>query len=197
MLTMKLAAILVATFLASELPAADKSLYDIPLKDIDGKAASLKAHRGKVLLIVNVASECGLTAQYEQLQALHKQYAAKGFTVCAFPCNQFGGQEPGTAVEIKKFCESKYQVTFPLYAKIEVNGDGAHPLYRALKAAGGPEKIRWNFEKFLVDRTGKVIKRIDAETAPDGKPPFVDPSAVRVLVHGFRVSALWRAQGGA
>ncbi len=164
---MRCAAFLVLLGMAIGLGAAENSIYDIPLKDIDGKAASLKAHKGKVLLIVNVASQCGLTAQYEALQALHKKYGAQGFSVCAFPCNQFGEQEPGTAAEIKTFCATKYQVSFPIYAKIDVNGEGASALYKSLKAAGGPEKIRWNFEKFLVDAKGKVIGRFEPETEPD------------------------------
>ena len=165
---MKSTCILATLIFTLSVFAGEKSIYKIPLQNIDGKAASLKAHQGKVMLVVNVASECGLTPQYEQLQALHKKYAGKGFTVCGFPCNQFGRQEPGTEKEIKAFCTSKYSVTFPMYAKIEVNGKGAHPLYRTLKkAAGGPKKIRWNFEKFLVDRNGRVIKRFAPRTKPD------------------------------
>ena len=147
---------------------ADKSTLDIPLKDIDGKKTSLGAHKGKVMLVVNVASKCGLTKQYTQLQAVHTKYAKKGFTVLGFPCNQFGKQEPGTSLEIKKFCTDKYDVTFPLHSKIEVNGDGAHPLYKQLKKeSGGSEKIRWNFEKFLLNGSGKVIKRFSPRTKPD------------------------------
>ena len=165
------ALLLVATLAVSVSVLADKkSVYDIPLKDIDNKAASLKAHKGKVMLIVNVASACGLTPQYKQLQSVYQKYGSKGFTVCGFPCNQFGRQEPGTLEEIKEFCSSKYSVTFPLYAKIEVNGNGAHPLYQKLKKeSGGAEKIRWNFEKFLVGRDGKVIKRFSPGTKPDSK----------------------------
>ena len=135
---------------------ADKSTLDIPLKDIDGKKTSLGA------------SKCGLTPQYKQLQAVHDKFAKKGFTVLGFPCNQFGKQEPGTSLEIKKFCTDNYSVTFPLHAKIEVNGDGAHPLYKKLKKeSGGSDKIRWNFEKFLLDGSGKVIKRFSPQTKPD------------------------------
>ena len=117
--------------------AAD-SVYSIPLKDIDGKSTSLKAYEGKVLLIVNVASTCGYTPQYAGLEALHEKYKDKGFAVLGFPCNQFGGQEPGTNEEIKQFCTSKYQVTFPLFYKIEVNGSNRHPLYVLLAGEGSP-----------------------------------------------------------
>ena len=148
--------------------SADNPTLDIQLKDIDGKKTSLNAHKGKVMLVVNVASKCGLTPQYKQLQAIHDKFSKKGFTVLGFPCNQFGKQEPGTALEIKKFCSDNYSVTFPLHAKIEVNGDDAHPLYKKLKMeSGGSDKIRWNFEKFLLDGNGKVIKRFSPSVKPD------------------------------
>ncbi|HJN90043.1 MAG TPA: glutathione peroxidase [Verrucomicrobiota bacterium] len=147
---------------------AGPSTLDIPLKDIDGKKASLGDHKGKVMLVVNVASKCGLTPQYKQLQAVHSKFAKRGFTVLGFPCNQFGKQEPGSPLEIKKFCSDNFEVTFPLHAKIEVNGDGAHPLYKILKKeSGGSDKIRWNFEKFLLDGNGKVLKRFSPPTKPD------------------------------
>ena len=147
---------------------AEKSTLDIPLKDIDGKKTNLGAHKGKVMLVVNVASKCGLTPQYKQLQAVHSKYGKKGFTVLGFPCNQFGKQEPGTSLEIKKFCTDNYEVTFPLHSKIEVNGNGAHPLYKQLKKeSGGSDKIRWNFEKSLLDSNGKVIKRFSPRTKPN------------------------------
>ena len=147
---------------------AEKATLDIQLKDIDGKKTNLGAHKGKVMLVVNVASKCGLTPQYKQLQAVHSKYVKKGFTVLGFPCNQFGKQEPGTSLEIKKFCTDNYDVTFPLHSKIEVNGDNAHPLYKKLKKeSGGSDKIRWNFEKFLLDGSGKVIKRFSPRTKPD------------------------------
>lgn len=146
---------------------AEKSLYEIPLKSIENKATSLKPHKGKVLLVVNVASECGLTPQYRALQAVHEKYGAKGFAVCGFPCNQFGKQEPGTLAQIKEFCTANYKVTFPMYAKIEVNGPGAHPLFQNLKQQAGVEKIGWNFEKILVSSQGKVLKRFDANTEPN------------------------------
>ncbi len=126
---------------------------------------------GQVVLVVNVASKCGLTPQYEQLQALHKKYAKKGLAVVAFPCNQFRGQEPGTAEEIQEFCRVNYGVKFDLFAKIEVNGDGACPLYKYLTALEtkpkGPGKIDWNFEKFLIGRNGEVIARYSPKTKPD------------------------------
>ena len=148
--------------------SAGNPTLDIQLKDIDGKKTSLNAHKGKVMLVVNVASKCGLTPQYKQLQAIHDKFSKKGFTVLGFPCNQFGKQEPGTALEIKKFCSDNYSVTFPLHAKIEVNGADAHPLYKKLKKeSGGSDKIRWNFEKFLLDGNGKVIKRFSPSVKPD------------------------------
>ena len=145
------------------------SLYDIPVKDIDGKESSLKDYQGKVLLIVNVASKCGLTPQYKALEAIHEKYKAQGFTVLGFPCNQFLGQEPGTNEEIKQFCSSKYNVSFPLFDKLEVNGPNRHPLYVALAGDGSPfpGNIKWNFGKFLVGRDGKILKRFEPRTTPD------------------------------
>ena len=145
-------------------------LTHIPVTATDGSTTDLSAHAGKVMLIVNVASKCGFTPQYEGLEALQKQYAAKGFTVLGFPCNQFGAQEPGDAAEIASFCQLTYGVDFPIFAKIDVNGDNAAPLYRHLKdeAPGllGSKAIKWNFTKFLVDAKGKVVKRF----APQAKP---------------------------
>ena len=148
--------------------AAD-SIYDISLTDIDGKSTSLKAYEGKVLLIVNVASKCGYTPQYAGLEALHEKHKDKGFSVLGFPCNQFGGQEPGTNEEIKQFCSSQYQVTFPLFDKIEVNGPNRHPLYVLLAGEGSPfpGDIKWNFNKFLIGRDGKILKRFDSKVKPD------------------------------
>ena len=148
--------------------AAD-SIYKISLKDIDGKPTSLKAYEGKVLLIVNVASKCGYTPQYAGLEALQLKYKDKGFTALGFPCNQFGGQEPGTNEEIKEFCSSKYQVTFPLFDKLEVNGPKRHPLYVSLAGEGSPfpGAIKWNFNKFLIGRDGKILKRFDSKVKPD------------------------------
>lgn len=150
---------------------AGGSLYDIPLKDIDGKPTSLKDYQGKVLLIVNVASRCGYTPQYTGLEALQEKYKDKGFAVLGFPCNQFGGQEPGTNEEIKQFCSSKYQVTFPLYDKIEVNGANRHPLYTELagKDSPYPGDIKWNFSKFLISRDGKILKRFESKVKPDSE----------------------------
>ena len=148
--------------------AAD-SLFSIPLTDIDGKSTSLKAYEGKVLLIVNVASKCGYTPQYAGLQALYEKYKDQGFLVLGFPCNQFGGQEPGTDEQIKQFCSSQYQVNFPLFDKIEVNGPNRHPLYALLAGAGSPfpGNIKWNFNKFLIGRDGKILGRFDSKVKPD------------------------------
>jgi glutathione peroxidase len=145
------------------------SLLEIPVKNIDGKDTSLNAYKGKVLLIVNVASQCGLTPQYKALEALQEKYQAKGFTVLGFPCNQFGSQEPGTNEEIKQFCSSKYNVTFPLFDKIDVNGSKRHELYVALAGEKSPfpGDIKWNFGKFLIGRDGKIIKRFEPKTTPD------------------------------
>lgn len=147
------------------------TLYDIPIERLQGESTTLAEHRGQVLLVVNTASACGLTPQYEGLEALQRQYAERGFTVLGFPSNQFGAQEPGTAEEIATFCATKYDVSFPLFAKTDVNGPGAHPLFAWLKShAPGPEgaaDIRWNFGKFLVGRDGNVIARYDPKTAPD------------------------------
>src|SRR5271169_2472685 len=155
--------------LGAVLAQAGDTLYGPPLKDIDGKPTSLKAYEGKVLLIVNVASKCGYTPQYTGLEALQEKYKAKGFSVLGFPCNQFGKQEPGTAEEIKQFCSSRYQVTFPLFEKLEVNGPNRHPLYAMLagKEAAFPGDIHWNFTKFLIGRDGKVLKRFESKVKPD------------------------------
>jgi glutathione peroxidase len=145
--------------------------YDFTAKTIDGAEQSLGDYRGKALLVVNVASKCGFTPQYTGLEALHRKFKDRGFAVLAFPCDQFGHQEPGDESEIKKFCALNYDVSFPLYAKIEVNGDNAHPLYKWLKTekAGvlGTEAIKWNFTKFLIDRTGRVLKRFAPTDTPE------------------------------
>jgi glutathione peroxidase len=147
------------------------SIYDIPVKDIDGKPTSLKAYEGKVLLIVNVASKCGYTPQYAGLEALYEKYKDKGLLVLGFPCNQFGGQEPGTNEQIKQFCSSKYQVTFPLFDKIEVNGPNRNQLYAMLAGEGSPfpGNIKWNFNKFLIGRDGKILKRFDSKVKPESE----------------------------
>ncbi len=145
------------------------SLYDIPVKDIDGKATTLDAYRGKVLLIVNVASACGFTKQYAGLETIFEKYQSQGFVVLGFPCNQFGGQEAGSNEAIKTFCSTKFHVQFPLFDKIEVNGDNRHPLYTALAGTDSafPGEITWNFNKFLIGRDGKIIKRFDSKVAPE------------------------------
>jgi glutathione peroxidase len=145
------------------------SIHDIQVKDIDGKNSSLKPYEGKVLLIVNVASRCGYTPQYKNLEAVYEKYKDKGFAVLGFPCNQFGGQEPGSNEEIKQFCSSKYSVSFPLFDKIEVNGPNRHPLYVALagKDSPFPGDIKWNFNKFLIGKDGKILKRFDSSVTPD------------------------------
>lgn len=144
-------------------------LHDIAVTDIDGKAGTLAPFKGRVLLVVNVASECGYTGQYAGLQALHEKFSGKGLSVLGFPCNQFGGQEPGSNAEIKKFCSASYRVTFPMFAKIDVNGANRHPLYAALAGKGSPTpgNVKWNFEKFLVGRDGRVLKRFGSGDEPD------------------------------
>ena len=163
-------------------------LYDIALKKIDGSAATLDEHRGEVLLVVNVASKCGLTAQYEALEKLHETYGGRKFSVLGFPANDFAGQEPGSNDEILEFCKTQYQVQFPLYSKIQVTGPDKHPLYRQLttekpetedrakmestlrgyKMEPTPKpEVVWNFEKFLVNRKGKVVRRFSPDTTPD------------------------------
>jgi glutathione peroxidase len=146
------------------------SILDHAARTIDGVDQPLDAYAGKVLLIVNVASQCGFTPQYEGLEALWRKYGERGLVVLGFPCNQFGHQEPGNEAEIRTFCSTKYDVTFPLFAKVEVNGANAHPLFRTLKSAApgllGSEAIKWNFTKFLVDRRGKVVKRYGSMDTP-------------------------------
>jgi glutathione peroxidase len=147
------------------------TLFDIEATTIDGATKKLGDYAGKVMLIVNVASRCGFTPQYAGLEALYRKFADRGLLVLGFPCNQFGAQEPGSEKEIASFCSAKYDVTFPMFAKIDVNGENAHPLYRQLKhdAPGilGSETIKWNFTKFLVDREGHVVKRYASTDAPD------------------------------
>jgi glutathione peroxidase len=147
------------------------TVYDFEANLLDGTPQKLDAYRGKLLLIVNVASKCGFTPQYEGLEALHHANKDKGFEILGFPCNQFGHQEPGDADAIRNFCSTKYGVTFPLFAKIDVNGADAHPLYKFLKHAApgvlGSEAIKWNFTKFLVDREGKVVRRYASADSPE------------------------------
>jgi glutathione peroxidase len=155
------------------------SIYDVPVKALDGGAASLKDHEGDAVLVVNVASKCGLTPQYEGLERLQKKYAARGFTVLGVPSNQFMGQEPGTAEEIAEFCSTTYGVTFPMYEKLDVNGDNRHPLYELLTDAaddaGAAGDIGWNFEKFLVSPAGDVLRRFRHRVTPD------DPAVVTAI----------------
>jgi glutathione peroxidase len=147
------------------------SVYEFSAKTIDGREVSMQDFEGKVLLIVNTASKCGFTPQYTGLEALHKKYGPKGFAVLGFPCNQFGAQEPGNAEEIANFCKLTYDVDFPLFAKVDVNGDKAHPLFQMLKKAApgllGSENIKWNFTKFLVDKKGQVLERFAPATKPE------------------------------
>lgn len=146
-------------------------LYEIPLRSLRGEPTSLAEHRGKAVLLVNVASKCGLTPQYEGLEKLHETYKDRGFTVIGVPCNQFGGQEPGSAEEIEQFCSSTYGVTFPMLEKIEVNGDNRHPLYEAIVDVpdnkGHAGDIQWNFEKFVISPEGEVVARFNPTVAPD------------------------------
>jgi glutathione peroxidase len=143
----------------------------IPFKTAEGKETSLSAYSGKVVMLVNVASKCGFTKQYDGLQKLYEANKDKGFVILAFPCNNFGGQEPGTIAEIQEFCSTKFNVTFPIMDKIDVKGDNQHPLYAALTAKDGPMPgdVKWNFGKFLIGKDGKPIARFDSATKPDTK----------------------------
>ena len=161
---------LLASFLVTQVIAtAGQSLYEIQLKDIEGKDVALADYQGKTLLIVNVASKCGLTRQYAGLEALYQKYREQGLVVLGFPCNQFGGQEPGTNEEIQQFCSMNFNVTFPLFDKIEVNGTNRSPLYALLagEASPFPGKIKWNFTKFLIGRDGTILQRFEPRVAPD------------------------------
>ncbi len=157
------------------------SLFDIALTMIDGTPTSMSAYKGRVLLIVNVASKCGYTTQYAGLEALYRRHKAQGLTILGFPCDQFGHQEPGNEEEIKAFCSLTYDVTFPMFAKLEVNGPGTHPLYQHLKAAKpgllGTQAIKWNFTKFLVGRNGRVLRRYATADTPEQ----IEPDLLRLL----------------
>ena len=146
------------------------SIYDLPVTTLGGQQTTLAAYKGRPLLIVNTASQCGFTPQYKGLEQLHETYEKRGLAVLGFPCNQFGAQEPGSSDEIATFCERNYGVTFPMFDKVDVNGDSAHPLFEHLKKAKpgllGSEKIKWNFTKFLVDRQGNVVDRYAPQTEP-------------------------------
>ncbi len=164
----------------SLLGAEKMSIYTIEVKDIDGKSIGLDKYEDRVMLIVNVASQCGYTSQYAGLQELHAKYASEGLSILGFPCNQFLSQEPGTEEEIKNFCMSNFGVEFDMFSKIDVNGENTHPLYIYLKDnAGGfvTDAIKWNFTKFLVDRKGKVIKRY----APSVKPKAIEEDIKALL----------------
>ncbi|MFM8499665.1 MAG: glutathione peroxidase [Sphingomonadaceae bacterium] len=157
------------------------SVYDFTVKKPDGSVQKLSDFAGGPILIVNTASKCGFTPQYKGLEALHRKYADKGLTILGFPCNQFGAQEPGDAEEIKSFCSLNYDVTFPLMAKVEVNGDGADPLFNHLKSEKpgllGTKGIKWNFTKFLIDKSGKVVGRY----APTDKPESLEADIQKLL----------------
>ena len=146
------------------------TVYDFSAKTIDGDDKPLKEFAGKVLLIVNVASKCGFTPQYKGLEALHRKYSPRGLAILGFPCNQFGGQEPAPDDEIMEFCTTHFDVTFPMFAKIDVNGEDAHPLYEHLKSKqlglGGTTAVKWNFTKFLVDRSGETVARFPPQASP-------------------------------
>ena len=166
--------------MAADSPKADASkALDFKMKSLDGKEVDLSKYRGNVVLVVNVASECGLTPQYEQLQSLQEKYGPAGLRVLGFPCNQFGKQEPGSADEIREFCTSNYGVTFDLFEKVDVNGEAACPLYKLLTQLDikpkGAGDVSWNFEKFLIDRNGRVVRRFEPQTKPD------DPLVIGVI----------------
>ena len=158
-----------------------ESVHDFNCTTIKGEDKSLSEFKGKVILIVNTASKCGLTPQYQGLEQLHKKYAAQGLAVLGFPCNQFGNQEPGSGADISEFCEMNYGVSFPIFAKIDVNGADTSPLFAHLKTAApgllGSQAIKWNFTKFLVDPSGRVLKRF----APTTKPEAIDAEIAKLL----------------
>jgi len=175
MIVVVLSIVVVSFSCTSETKESDKmmseNIYGFNVTDIDGNEVSLNEYKGKVVLIVNVASKCGYTKQYTGLQAIYEKYKDQGFVVLGFPCNQFGGQEPGTEKEIKEFCEANFNVTFPMFSKIDVNGDNTHPLYKYLKSNAkgtlGTQDIKWNFAKFLVNKNGVVQDRIGTQTTPE------------------------------
>ena len=157
------------------------TFHDFTVDDIGGKPVNLDQYKGKVVLVVNTASKCGFTPQYKGLEALYRKYKDQGLEVLGFPCNQFGAQEPGSEQEIATFCETNYDVTFPMFRKVDVNGDSAAPLYKFLKSAKpgllGTEAIKWNFTKFLVDRSGKVVERF----APNDTPESIERNVAKAL----------------
>jgi glutathione peroxidase len=157
------------------------TVHDFDARTLDGREQAFSEFKDKVLLVVNVASRCGFTPQYTGLEALYRKFGSRGFAVLGFPCDQFGHQEPGDEAEIAKFCSLTYDVSFPMFAKVQVNGDGAHPLYRHLKSEApgllGTEAIKWNFTKFLVDRQGKVVRRY----APNDTPASLEKDIEALL----------------
>jgi glutathione peroxidase len=154
-----------------------ENIYSFKVKDIKGNEIGLDQYKGKVLLIVNTASQCGFTPQYEGLESLYQELSSKNFSILAFPCNQFGGQEPNSNSEILSFCETKFHTTFPLFSKIEVNGNDAHPLYQYLKSANpgilGTEMIKWNFTKFLINKDGIPVKRFSPQDKPEAIKKYI------------------------
>lgn len=172
----------VALLMAAGSVFAASSIYDFTLNSIDGKPAPLAAYKGKVVLLVNVASRCGYTPQYSALEAIYEKYKDQGFVILGFPANNFGAQEPGTNAEIKTFCSTKYNVIFPLYAKVSVKGEDQTPLYKWLTTEANPAvagDIKWNFTKFLVDKSGKVTERFEPATTPDS--PEVTSAIAKLL----------------
>jgi len=168
-MTIRPALLAIALLIATHNPLRGEMIYDITATDIDNETRKLEEFAGKVLLIVNVASKCGFTGQYENLESLYQKYKDDGLVILGFPCNQFGGQEPGTSEDIKSFCSLTYGVTFPMFEKIDVNGPNQHPLYSFLTGDGSPfkGKIKWNFSKFLVGRDGKILERFGSMTNPE------------------------------
>lgn len=170
-MTKSLAFLSAVLFAATMSLHADESIYDIPLEDIDGNPTTLAEHKGKVMLIVNVASKCGYTKQYAGLEKLYDEYGQDGLVVLGFPCNQFKGQEPGTEEDIKQFCQLTYGVSFPMYSKVKVNGPDRHPLYQQLAGEESPfpGDITWNFNKFLVGRDGSILQRYESKVEPQSE----------------------------
>lgn len=150
--------------------------YDLEAKTIQGQSLSLDTYKGKTIIVVNTASECGLTPQYEGLERLYKQYKDQGLVILGFPCNQFGNQEPGNTEDIEAFCQVNYGVSFPMFAKVDVNGKAAHPVFKFLKSRLGGflgSKIKWNFTKFVIDKNGRPVKRFSPTTKPESMEPFL------------------------
>lgn len=164
-----------AAFAGEGQKAGKQMLYDFKMKNIDGQEVGLDQYKGKVVLVVNVASKCGLTPHYEGLQKLYEKYGPKGLVILGFPANEFGAQEPGTNAEIKTFCSTRYGVTFPMFAKIVVKGKERHPLYTWLvQSSGNPAEIEWNFAKFLIGKNGQVVERFNPQTTPDALAPAIE-----------------------